>query len=384
MRLHRVKRANLRKALRTDYEARLRGVTTEARAAVRGVLRGHRAAVLLHDLPHDREPEPRAGDAAGGRRAVEAVEDARRGRPGRCRGRGRGRGARRPRRSTSTVPSARAPLGRVVEQVRDRALEAARHAAHRRRLEARVEADAVRAPAASARAPSRPPRRAARARGARARFARGRAGRRGARSAPPPGSGSRRASAPARPRADPCARWSTSTFVRRLVSGVRSSCEASATSCVCARSESSSVSSIELKLAASRPSSSLPGARSARSGRASRSRAPRSRSGAGPARPPCATMSTPRSAASAIPPTEIAVEVAGETGRASRRPRRAAARSGRAMPGAYCVVRIRTCVPRRSRPRRTGSRVPVGDAARALRRERDLRVGPADDATASR
>src|SRR5688572_32625292 len=51
-------------------------------------------------------------------------------------------------------------------------------------------------------------------------------------------------------------RWRTSTFVRRLVSGVRSSCEASAISCVCERSESSSALSIELKLSASRPSRS--------------------------------------------------------------------------------------------------------------------------------
>ena len=47
-------------------------------------------------------------------------------------------------------------------------------------------------------------------------------------------------------------------FVFRLVSGVRSSCEASATSCRCARLESSSAPSIVLKLVASRPSSSSP------------------------------------------------------------------------------------------------------------------------------
>ena len=47
-------------------------------------------------------------------------------------------------------------------------------------------------------------------------------------------------------------------FVLRLVSGVRSSCEASATSCRCARLESSSAASIVLKLVASRPSSSSP------------------------------------------------------------------------------------------------------------------------------
>ena len=52
---------------------------------------------------------------------------------------------------------------------------------------------------------------------------------------------------------------STSMFVRTLVSGVRSSCDASATSWRCARVDSSSAASIVLKLAASRLSSSLPG-----------------------------------------------------------------------------------------------------------------------------
>ena len=47
-------------------------------------------------------------------------------------------------------------------------------------------------------------------------------------------------------------------FVRRLVSGVRSSCEASETSCRCERAESSSAPSIVLNVAASRESSSLP------------------------------------------------------------------------------------------------------------------------------
>ena len=47
-------------------------------------------------------------------------------------------------------------------------------------------------------------------------------------------------------------------FVRRLVSGVRSSCEASATSCRCARVDSSSAASIVLKLVASRLELVLP------------------------------------------------------------------------------------------------------------------------------
>ena len=49
-------------------------------------------------------------------------------------------------------------------------------------------------------------------------------------------------------------------FVRRLVSGVRSSCDASETSWRCARAESSSAPSIVLNVAARRESSSLPDA----------------------------------------------------------------------------------------------------------------------------
>ncbi len=51
---------------------------------------------------------------------------------------------------------------------------------------------------------------------------------------------------------------STSMFVRRHVSGVRNSCDASATSCRWARFESSSPASIVLKLVARRLSSSRP------------------------------------------------------------------------------------------------------------------------------
>ena len=47
-------------------------------------------------------------------------------------------------------------------------------------------------------------------------------------------------------------------FVRRLVSGVRSSCEASWTSCRCRCAASSSDSSIALKVERERLSSSLP------------------------------------------------------------------------------------------------------------------------------
>ena len=62
--------------------------------------------------------------------------------------------------------------------------------------------------------------------------------------------------APRRPAA--CPRGARSTFVRTAVSGVRSSCDASATRRRCAPTEPSSAASIALKRAASRPSSSLP------------------------------------------------------------------------------------------------------------------------------
>ena len=54
-----------------------------------------------------------------------------------------------------------------------------------------------------------------------------------------------------------CPRSRSSRFVRRLVSGVRSSCDASATSWRCERSDISSAASIPSKLRASRPSSSF-------------------------------------------------------------------------------------------------------------------------------
>ena len=144
----------------------------------------------------------------------------------------------------------RAPLRRVVEQVRDRALDRRRDAADDRLLELGLERDAGTVPARpldrvrrrrgrAARPPGRPaPRRRARARRAR----------RSAPSSPSSCSVTSReqllalaAAAAPRPRA------STSMFVRRLVSGVRSSCDASETSWRCARAESSSAASIVLK-----------------------------------------------------------------------------------------------------------------------------------------
>ena len=68
----------------------------------------------------------------------------------------------------------------------------------------------------------------------------------------------RPAGAPAPRAGRSSARASTSMFVRRLVKGVRSSCEASATKRRWLRAESSSAASIVLKLPARRPSSSVP------------------------------------------------------------------------------------------------------------------------------
>ena len=56
------------------------------RAAAVGGLRGDRAAVRLGDLAHDRQAEAGAGLPARRSRAVEAVEDVRRGRRRRCPG----------------------------------------------------------------------------------------------------------------------------------------------------------------------------------------------------------------------------------------------------------------------------------------------------------
>ena len=100
---------------------------------------------------------------------------------------------------------------------------------------------------------------------------------------------------------------STSMFVRRLVSGVLSSCDASATSCRCARVDFSSAPSIALKLAARRPSSSRP----PESMRCERSPvsvtfsavAVRRRTGASAAR----ETASPSAAAIAIPPPAIRI-----------------------------------------------------------------------------
>ena len=178
------------------------------------------------------------------------------------------------------LAAGRAPLRRVVEQVRRPHARASRGRPGRSPARGRR----CRRPRGGSAGRARPrPRRGGRAERPPAR--RSSAPPAPARSAPRSRSSSHRA-APRRPRADArdppegaCGRpASTSMFVRTLVSGVRSSCDASATSWRCARVDSSSAPSIVLKLdgeptelvVARRP-------RSARRDLASRSRARRSR-----------------------------------------------------------------------------------------------------------
>ena len=282
-----------------------RGRQAEAdeRPAAVGALGGHLAAVGLGHLPDDGEPEPGAGLPARRGRAVEAVEDVRQvvlvdARPVVADGHLAVADA------DLDLAAGRAPLGRVVEQVADGALDRSGHAADDGLLEVGHERDAA---AVAAHAVDRLAgheveadvlglaRRPRRGRGRRARR-RARSSRRAARRRRPAG-------ARAPPRGIASSRASTSMFVRRLVSGVRSSCEASATKRRWLRAESSSAASMVLKLPARRPSSSVPSSAMRRersrvsvtSSVASVSR----RTGASAVR----ATSSPRAAASPIPPS---------------------------------------------------------------------------------
>ena len=95
-------------------------------------------------------------------------------------------------------------------------------------------------------------------------------------------------------------------FVRSDVTGVRSSCEASATSCRCAAIEPSSVSSIALKRAASSPTSSwlVTSIRRPRSSVCAMCRAASVTRTTGATR--WRAASRPSTAASAIPPSTTA------------------------------------------------------------------------------
>ena len=240
-------RLRARSGARSSVEAQ-----PHERAAVPGVLRLHGAAVRLGDLADDREAEP------GARHRREPRPS---GRSGRRRGagprrripaRGRAPAARRRERDLDRAAFA-APLAGVLEQVPDGPLHPV--AVRRRRRSARAERSATRRSGKRVRARSTRvldelvelellPLELARRRWA---------------------SSSRPAM---RPRISCDSRWRsssrrlrcsgsssmsprrTSMFVCRLVSGVRSSCEASATKRRCVSSDSSSEASIVLKDAA--------------------------------------------------------------------------------------------------------------------------------------
>ena len=129
---------SLRSILRATFELATTGAKTSGGASVPGTLEPepgpavragagpHVAAVPVRDRLDDREAEPRAGHRARLRGAVEAVEDVRQVLARRCRGPGR-RPSPCPGASSTGDPAAgRAPLGGVVEQVGDRALQGGR------------------------------------------------------------------------------------------------------------------------------------------------------------------------------------------------------------------------------------------------------------------
>ena len=143
--------------------------------------------------------------------------------------------------------------------------------------------------------------------------------------------GRRRAARAAPESRRPCC-FSTSMFVCMLVSGVRSSCDASATKRRCVSIDSSSAASIVLNELPSRESSSWPPSRRrARSGRPSRRSAPPRRSAGAPGRAPHARRARRR-----LRP------------RRSRRPRRGA---GSAAAGAGRARCCRRAHERRATPR---------------------------------
>ena len=207
------------------------------------------------------------------------------------------------------------------------------------------------------------PQRLERLAGAPRRRARARRGRRPARRAPRAGRRGRGAGARGRPAGSSRREPSTSRLVRSEVSGVRSSCDASATSWRCARWESSSASSIVLNDAASRASSSSPVA----SIRRERSRV----------RATCSAVSVrsvtgrtawrvakrPRNAASAMPASATRPSPSRSLDSAL-----STSASGRAtcsaVPSAAALVKTRTCAPSTfvvgEERRRAGRRRPPG------------------------
>ena len=227
-------------------------------------------------------------------------------------------------------PAGGAVLGGVVEQVRDRAVEPAAHAVDDRRLEV---ASRTARPGAwrAARADRRrdelvEPQRLALGRPAPPR-ARGRRGRRRAASAPRAGRPRRRAAARGRRRPRP-PRPSTSRLVRSEVSGVRSSCEASATSRRCARWDASSASSIVLNAPASRDSSSSPSCSIRRVRSRVRATCSAASVSSATGRTAARVASRASTSAAAIAEQHDHARARAAACPASRRPRRAAARPG--------------------------------------------------------
>ena len=205
-------------------------------------------------------PRPEPGLAAGLVRAPEAVEDLRQVLLGEARAVVADRD---PAAGDLDLDRAAlgAPLGGVVEQVGDRATEPLAVAADQRGRDPLLEpSSAGAAPRALDGVAGELVEPDVLARRRRPRPARGpaRPRRRPARSSPRARRSGRRPGDRARPGSSRSPRPSVSMLVRSVASGVRSSCEASATSRRWAASERSSASIISLKLAASRPSSSSP------------------------------------------------------------------------------------------------------------------------------
>ncbi len=228
-----------------------------------GVVLGHdRAALALDHLGDDGQAQARAGQPTGGRRAVEAVEDVREVLPPRSPDRGRAPRPTPSRHRTDTDCARRAPLARVVEQVAHGAARAGRDAPRPSTARRRARTS----PPWPARACSAPPTASRTSRSRRSASGRGwllvpaaSSARSPTRSVSSWSCTSTSSTSTLRSSSlSSSTRRITSRLVRRLVSGVRSSWEASRTSWLWARREDSSASSRRLKVRRRRPSSSGP------------------------------------------------------------------------------------------------------------------------------
>ena len=217
----------------------------------------------LGDLGHDREAEAGAGHGAGVVGAVEALEDVRQVRLGDA-------GALVVDGDHAVVQGdrdgagGRAPLGGVVEQVGQGALEGGGVALDVPRVGVDLERQRRARGGGPGPPPGRGPRAARRCRSPRAWARRGpaRPGRRRGWSAPRAGRGRRSSSSARASSGSEAPAWvSSSMLVRSEVSGVRSSWPASATSRRCRSREAASEASIWLNAVASRAISSSPSTR---------------------------------------------------------------------------------------------------------------------------